>query len=75
MERNRSDPAMFIVTYTGEHNHPAPTHKNSLAGSTRHKPQTATAEDAATIKPASPSNTFNIPYIKQKQKPGYNKNK
>ncbi|KAL2945932.1 hypothetical protein AAZX31_U018900 [Glycine max] len=55
VERNRSDPAMFIVTYTGEHNHPAPTHKNSLAGSTRHKPQTATAEDAATIKPASPS--------------------
>ncbi|KAF3536235.1 hypothetical protein F2Q69_00021306, partial [Brassica cretica] len=27
----------FIVTYTAEHNHPAPTHRNSLAGSTRQK--------------------------------------
>lgn len=42
---------MFIVTYTGEHNHPAPTHRNSLAGSTRLKPQT---EDTAT-KPVSPA--------------------
>ncbi|PNY01395.1 WRKY transcription factor 22-like protein [Trifolium pratense] len=40
VERNRSDPTMFIVTYTSEHNHPAPTHKNSLAGSTRQKPLT-----------------------------------
>lgn len=31
---------MFIVTYTAEHNHPAPTHRNSLAGSTRQKPLT-----------------------------------
>lgn len=37
VERNRSDPAMFIVTYTAEHNHPMPTHRNSLAGSTRQK--------------------------------------
>lgn len=28
---------MFIITYTAEHNHPVPTHRNSLAGSTRHK--------------------------------------
>ncbi|KAL2336039.1 hypothetical protein Fmac_010485 [Flemingia macrophylla] len=51
VERNRSDPAMFIVTYTGEHNHPVPSHRNSLAGSTRHKPQTG---ETAT-KPASPA--------------------
>lgn len=38
VERNRSDPSMFIVTYTGEHNHAMPTHRNSLAGSTRQKP-------------------------------------
>lgn len=25
---------MFIVTYTAEHNHRAPTHKNALAGTT-----------------------------------------
>ncbi|TKY63980.1 WRKY transcription factor 22 [Spatholobus suberectus] len=39
------------VTYTGEHNYRAPTHRNSLAGSTHHKPQ---IEDAAT-KPDSPA--------------------
>nr|QCV57328.1 WRKY transcription factor [Fagopyrum tataricum] len=49
VERNRSNPKMFIVTYTAEHNHPMPTHRNSLAGSTRQKPATASDE-------ASPSN-------------------
>ncbi|KAJ6400647.1 hypothetical protein OIU84_016143 [Salix udensis] len=56
VERNRSDPGMFIVTYTAEHNHPAPTHRNSLAGSTRQKtstPQTGTANDSS--KPSSPA--------------------
>ncbi|OEL27441.1 WRKY transcription factor 22 [Dichanthelium oligosanthes] len=37
VERSRSDPSTFILTYTGEHNHAAPTHRNSLAGTTRHK--------------------------------------
>ncbi|KAJ4781924.1 WRKY transcription factor [Rhynchospora pubera] len=37
VERSRTDPGMFIITYTAEHNHPVPTHRNSLAGSTRHK--------------------------------------
>lgn len=40
VERNRSDPGMFIVTYTNEHNHPIPTHRNSLAGISRQKPAT-----------------------------------
>ncbi|KAJ6334578.1 hypothetical protein OIU78_011453 [Salix suchowensis] len=55
VERNRSDPGMFIVTYTAEHNHPAPTHRNSLAGSTRQKisaPQSGTSNDSN--KPSSP---------------------
>ena len=52
MERNRSDPTMFIVTYTAEHNHPAPTHRNSLAGSTRQK----TSSDQPTTK--SPTTTI-----------------
>lgn len=44
MERCRTDPSTFILTYTGEHNHAAPTHRNSLAGTTRHKfPSTATS--------------------------------
>ncbi|KAK7340312.1 hypothetical protein VNO77_21014 [Canavalia gladiata] len=60
VERNRSDPTMFIVTYTAEHNHPAPTHRNSLAGSTRQKPltpQNATAGDSDKVltKPSSPA--------------------
>ncbi|XP_050238516.1 WRKY transcription factor 22-like [Mercurialis annua] len=58
VERNRSDPGMFIVTYTGEHNHPAPTHRNSLAGSTRQKTtasQTATASDSNQPSPAKPT--------------------
>ncbi|XP_044502828.1 WRKY transcription factor 22-like [Mangifera indica] len=46
VERNRSDPGIFIVTYTGEHNHPAPTHRNSLAGSTRQKPVTPQGQAA-----------------------------
>ncbi|KAL2468731.1 WRKY transcription factor 22 [Forsythia ovata] len=46
VERNRSDPGMFIVTYTAEHNHPMPTHRNSLAGSTRQKPATTPSADA-----------------------------
>ncbi|KAK9074265.1 hypothetical protein SSX86_006862 [Deinandra increscens subsp. villosa] len=37
VERNRSDPGMLTVTYTGEHTHPVPTQLNSLAGSTRNK--------------------------------------
>ncbi|EXB51621.1 WRKY transcription factor 22 [Morus notabilis] len=59
VERNRSDPGMFIVTYTAEHNHPAPTHRNSLAGSTRQKPSSAAAGDAGKstpiTKPSSPA--------------------
>ncbi|CAK9319100.1 unnamed protein product [Citrullus colocynthis] len=51
VERNRSDPGMFIVTYTAEHNHPAPTHRNSLAGSTRQKPITTMPTASGSEKP------------------------
>ncbi|XP_057497152.1 WRKY transcription factor 22-like [Actinidia eriantha] len=51
VERSRSDPGIFIVTYNAEHNHPMPTHRNSLAGVTRSKPVTTpesvTAGDAS----------------------------
>ncbi|KAI3741337.1 hypothetical protein L1987_59009 [Smallanthus sonchifolius] len=53
VERNRSDPDMFIVTYTGDHSHPIPTHRNSLAGSTRNKPTTSGEEDPTKTKPTS----------------------
>ncbi|XWS76964.1 hypothetical protein CRYUN_Cryun01aG0223400 [Craigia yunnanensis] len=60
VERNRSDPAIFIVTYTDEHNHPAPTHRNSLAGSTRQKPftpQTVTASGSTKPSSSKPANS------------------
>ncbi|KAJ7962463.1 putative WRKY transcription factor [Quillaja saponaria] len=62
VERHRSDPRMFIVTYTAEHNHPAPTHRNSLAGSTRQKPstpETVIPDDSnkAHMKPISPTSS------------------
>ncbi|GAU32010.1 hypothetical protein TSUD_157990 [Trifolium subterraneum] len=67
VERNRSDPTMFIVTYTSEHNHPAPTHKNSLAGSTRQKPltppQSETNKDQSEkdlTKPSSPATSEEV---------------
>ncbi|KAG4910573.1 putative WRKY transcription factor 27 [Glycine soja] len=37
VERSNTEPDMFIVTYSGDHSHPRPTHRNSLAGSTRNK--------------------------------------
>ncbi|KHN21793.1 Putative WRKY transcription factor 27 [Glycine soja] len=37
VERSNTEPDMFVVTYTGDHSHPRPTHRNSLAGSTRSK--------------------------------------
>ncbi|XWS32127.1 hypothetical protein CRYUN_Cryun23aG0134300 [Craigia yunnanensis] len=57
VERNRSDPAMFIVTYTAEHNHPAPMHRNSLAGSTRQKPFTPQTTAGDSNKPSSSKRT------------------
>ncbi|XP_042506081.1 WRKY transcription factor 22-like [Macadamia integrifolia] len=51
VERSRSDPGIMIITYTNEHNHPVPTHRNSLAGSTRHKfptPQRSTGDEPGT---------------------------
>ena len=43
---------MFIVTYTAEHNHPMPTHRNSLAGSTRHKPAEPPASKNSSLSPS-----------------------
>ncbi|KAG6437626.1 hypothetical protein SASPL_102547 [Salvia splendens] len=46
VERNKSDPGKFIITYTGDHSHPVPTHRNSLAGSTRSKPDSKKPEES-----------------------------
>ncbi|KAJ8573205.1 hypothetical protein K7X08_009716 [Anisodus acutangulus] len=72
VERNRSDPSMFIVTYTAEHNHPMPTHRNSLAGSTRQKPansETCTASDSNKPTTSSPvsSPAFQSPVTEKQE--------
>ncbi|GMH31310.1 hypothetical protein Nepgr_033153 [Nepenthes gracilis] len=85
VDRNRSDPKMFIVTYTAEHNHPMPAHRNSLAGSSRQKPiinqQTTAAGDDATSssltstsstttgQPSCPSPTVSLSYMTKKSEP------
>ncbi|XP_039004418.1 probable WRKY transcription factor 14 [Hibiscus syriacus] len=38
VERSRNDPNMLVITYTSEHNHPWPTQRKALAGSTRSQP-------------------------------------
>ncbi|XP_031249650.1 WRKY transcription factor 22-like isoform X1 [Pistacia vera] len=40
VERSSTDPSIFIITYSAEHNHGHPTRRNSLAGSTRSKSST-----------------------------------
>ncbi|KAL0304335.1 UNVERIFIED_CONTAM: putative WRKY transcription factor 27 [Sesamum radiatum] len=37
VERSPNDEGIFVVSYTGEHTHPRPAHRSSLAGSTRSK--------------------------------------
>ncbi|KAK1616893.1 hypothetical protein QYE76_022410 [Lolium multiflorum] len=56
LERSRADPNTFILTFTGEHNHAAPTHRNSLAGTSRHKfPATSSSSSSARPRPPPPS--------------------
>ncbi|CAH8278275.1 unnamed protein product [Arabidopsis lyrata] len=40
VERSRTDPNMLVITYISEHNHPSPTQRNALAGST-HSPSSS----------------------------------
>ncbi|XP_010053209.1 WRKY transcription factor 22 [Eucalyptus grandis] len=50
VERSSSDPRVFVVTYTGEHNHTHPTRRNALAGSTRNKFASPKAKQPAIAK-------------------------
>uniref|UniRef100_A0A453PBU9 WRKY domain-containing protein n=1 Tax=Aegilops tauschii subsp. strangulata TaxID=200361 RepID=A0A453PBU9_AEGTS len=51
VERSRTDPNMLVITYTSEHNHPWPTQRNVLAGSTRsHYAKNSSNTDAASSK-------------------------
>ncbi|XP_043688419.1 probable WRKY transcription factor 14 isoform X2 [Telopea speciosissima] len=51
VERSRTDPNMLVITYTSEHNHPWPTQRNALAGSSRSQP----AKNNNTASKSSPS--------------------
>ncbi|KAM0928724.1 hypothetical protein ACQ4PT_002658 [Festuca glaucescens] len=46
VERSRSDPNMLVITYTAEHNHPWPMHRNILAGYARGQSTHATISAA-----------------------------
>ncbi|KAL9159290.1 hypothetical protein ABFS82_08G123900 [Erythranthe guttata] len=48
VERSRTDPNMLVITYTSEHNHPWPTQRNALAGSTRSQPSSKTTTTTTT---------------------------
>ena len=69
VERSRSDPNMLVITYTAEHNHPWPMHRNVLAGYARahstHAAASAVKKQKTTsitdnVTSSSPSNHNNV---------------
>ncbi|XP_044495778.1 probable WRKY transcription factor 14 [Mangifera indica] len=54
VERSRTDPNMLVITYTSEHNHPWPTQRNALAGSTRAQPSKNTAAKTSASSSSQP---------------------
>jgi hypothetical protein len=49
VERSRTDPSMLVITYTSDHNHPWPTHRNALAGSIRPAAAAAAAASSSSF--------------------------
>ncbi|KAK0578485.1 hypothetical protein LWI29_011185 [Acer saccharum] len=73
VERSRADPNMLVITYTSEHNHPWPTQRNALAGSTRSQPSKINnATSAAASKNSSSSQTQNNTTTKEEVKENSN---
>lgn len=60
VERSRTDPNMLVITYTSEHNHPWPTQRNALAGSTRSQPPKSNATSKGTTSPQTSSKLMNM---------------
>ncbi|KAJ1259292.1 hypothetical protein BS78_10G142800 [Paspalum vaginatum] len=54
VERCPADAATLIVTYTGDHSHPVPLHRNSLAGTTRNKTRSLSPSSTAGNKLSKP---------------------
>lgn len=68
VERSRTDPNMLVITYTSEHNHPWPTQRNALAGSTRSQPSNkAGTTSKATTTTATGQKTAVAANLKQEQ--------
>ncbi|XP_020577525.1 probable WRKY transcription factor 14 [Phalaenopsis equestris] len=53
VERSRTDPNMLVITYTSDHNHPWPTQRNALAGSTRSQCNSKNNNNASSSKTSS----------------------
>ncbi|KAG8365681.1 hypothetical protein BUALT_Bualt18G0131800 [Buddleja alternifolia] len=64
VERSRNDPNMLVITYTSEHNHPWPTQRNALAGSSRS--QLSKNNTASKNSPNSPPKRSSNPKEEQK---------
>uniref|UniRef100_A0ACD5Z2M6 Uncharacterized protein n=1 Tax=Avena sativa TaxID=4498 RepID=A0ACD5Z2M6_AVESA len=70
VERCRTDPNMLVITYNSEHNHPWPTQRNVLAGSTRsHYAKNSTNTASASSKNSnSSSRSQHKPIVKPERK-------
>ncbi|WJZ97031.1 hypothetical protein VitviT2T_015665 [Vitis vinifera] len=69
VERSRTDPNMLVITYTSEHNHPWPTQRNALAGSTRSQPS---KNNGASKNSGSCQSTQKATGLKEENKESYN---
>lgn len=63
VERSRTDPNMLVITYTSEHNHPWPTQRNALAGSTRSQPSKTNNSKTSSSSSSPPENNKQLDQI------------
>uniref|UniRef100_A0ACD5ZKM3 Uncharacterized protein n=1 Tax=Avena sativa TaxID=4498 RepID=A0ACD5ZKM3_AVESA len=71
VERCRTEPNMLVITYNSEHNHPWPTQRNVLAGSTRShyaKNSTNNTASASLKNSSSSSRNQQKPIVKAERK-------
>ncbi|KAF7147439.1 hypothetical protein RHSIM_Rhsim03G0192300 [Rhododendron simsii] len=61
VEKSPADPDIYVVSYSGEHTHPRPTHRNSLAGTTRAKFSSRPTAAGASSEPPSAAGTVANP--------------
>ncbi|KVH95414.1 probable WRKY transcription factor 29 [Cynara cardunculus var. scolymus] len=65
VEQSCTDPSIYILTYTADHNHAQPTRRNSLAGITRNRfkitPKSPTISDGCKTVTVSKDSPFHSP--------------